>query len=113
MGQAHDRPWRQLACGKDAIISVLKEYGYIPCGSDLSNGYDFLADKFRWAPVIGLSGFTNRTYGISTSASGPAAGSSVAQWLLRAFRSGQNSIRSLAMSTWPEKCFFTSVAHDV
>jgi hypothetical protein len=75
MGQAHDRPWRQLACGKDAIISVLKKYGYIPCGSDLSNGYDFLADKFRWAPVIGLSGFTNRTYGISTSASGPAAGS--------------------------------------
>src|SRR5439155_260551 len=26
---------------------------------------------------------------------------------------GQNSIRSLAMSTWPEKCFFTSAAHGV
>ena len=26
---------------------------------------------------------------------------------------GQNSIRSFAMSTWPEKCFFTSAAHAV
>jgi len=28
-------------------------------------------------------------------------------------KTGQNCIRSLAMRTWPEKCFFTSSAHDV
>jgi hypothetical protein len=29
------------------------------------------------------------------------------------FEPGQNSIKSFATSTWPEKCFFTSSAHGV
>lgn len=36
------------ARGSDAIINVLKEYGYETCGSDLSNGYNFLTDRFLW-----------------------------------------------------------------
>lgn len=36
------------ARGEDAIVKVLVKYGYNTCGGDLSKGYDFLIDKFKW-----------------------------------------------------------------
>jgi hypothetical protein len=36
------------ACGNDAILRVLNEYKYDAVGSDLTKGYDFLADRFLW-----------------------------------------------------------------
>ena len=34
------------ACGKNAILDVLKANGYVVCGNDLSKGYDFLTHRF-------------------------------------------------------------------
>jgi hypothetical protein len=36
------------ACGKNAIVKVLRERGYDVDGSDIRHRYDFLKDEFLW-----------------------------------------------------------------